>query len=191
LLARPAPASVGEKWAHGCLLSVGVGNQGVKKRFAGHALGPGSAQPASIDREASPPTRLQPCRSGTAGSNRSVSRRAFSERRCARLFAPLPPRSLFGKADPVPHFTPPIDAVIVGYLGMAWRCRRPSTPHPSPPHFLITQPTPRQTKNQLGSPHPQLPSAGNSPPRCALELVRNKQFLTFQSSRRGTRHASL
>ena len=190
MLARPAPASVGEKWAHGCLLSVAFLTKELRNGSRAMPSAPSPPSPASIDREASPPTKLQPCSSGTAGSNRSVSRRAFSERRCARLFAPLPPRSLFGKADPVPHFIPPIDAAIVGYLGMAWRCRRLSTPHPSPPQFLITQPMQRQTKKRLGSPHPQLPSAGNSPPRCALELVRNKQFLTFQSSRRGTRHTS-
>jgi hypothetical protein len=38
---------------------------------------PSPPSPASIDREALPPTRLQPCSSGTTGSSRSVSRRAF------------------------------------------------------------------------------------------------------------------
>jgi hypothetical protein len=147
LLARPAPASVGEKWADGCLLSVGIGNQGERNGSRAMPSAPSPPSPASIGREALPPTRLQPCSSGTTGSNRSVSRRAFWERRCAPLFAPLP------------------DAEIVGYLRMASRCRRPSTPHPSPPHFLITQPMPRQTKKQLGSRPPaasvrrQLPAA--------------------------------
>jgi hypothetical protein len=124
LLARPAPASVGEKWAHDCLLSVGIGNQGVKKRFAGHALGSVSAQSAQ-SRQHRPRSLASDQTSAMQLRNDRLEplcqQAAILGTPVRAIVCPSAAAIAIREGRSRSPLHSPIDAAIVGYLGMAWR----------------------------------------------------------------------